>query len=51
MKVYVVTGSDLGWDCIVGVYPSDTDYDALEKQFPQPEFYIFEQTVKKFISE
>lgn len=49
MKVYVVTGSDLGWDCVVGVYPADTDYDALVRQFPYPEYFIFEREVEKFI--
>lgn len=23
MKVYVVTGVELGWDCVVGVYTSE----------------------------
>ena len=56
MKVYVVTGLDLGWDCIVGVFTieSDEQYEELEKAFPREHedgnlgYHIFEQTVQKF---
>ncbi len=60
MKVYVVTGLDLGWDCIVGVFTIENDeqYQQLEKAFPHEidhgdgdtslGYHIFEQTVQKF---
>lgn len=47
-KVFVVTGLDYGWDCIVGVFKNTTK-EQLEKDYPTPDygghFMIFEQTV------
>lgn len=44
--VYVVTGLNLGWDCIVGVFdPEVTSYEDLQNEFPEEgEYYIFEQS-------
>jgi hypothetical protein len=49
MQVFIVTGLDLGWDCIVGVYPGDTNYEELEKQFPEDSYVIFERFIEDFI--
>lgn len=60
MKVYVVTGLDLGWDCIVGVFTieNDEEYEQLCKAYPHEVeledgstylgYHIHEETVKKF---
>jgi hypothetical protein len=42
--VYVVTGLDLGWDCVCGVF-KDVSLDELQKVFPEGEYVIHKQTV------
>lgn len=45
-KVFVVTGYQLGWDCVVGVYDSETNsFEELVKEFPEQDYYIQEQFV------
>lgn len=45
MKVYVVTGVELGWDCVVGVY---TDAEVARKEHPnEDEYVIHEQTLDR----
>lgn len=45
MKVYVVTGVELGWDCVVGVY---TDEEVARKEYPDEDSYIIhEETLDK----
>jgi len=43
--VYVVTGLELGWDCVVGVF-EDVDTDELRKCFPEGQYAIHEQTIE-----
>lgn len=43
--VYVVTGLELGWDCVCGVF-SDVDPDELRKVFPKGQYVIHEQTIE-----
>lgn len=45
MKVYVVTGTELGWDCVVGVY---TDEEVARKEYPNEDSYVIhEETLDK----
>ena len=39
-KVYVVTRTDLGWDCVVGVYTTAVSLEALQKEFPEDDSYV-----------
>ena len=43
--VYVVTGLELGWDCVCGVF-KDVNLDELQKVFPEGSYVIHEQTVE-----
>lgn len=43
--VYVVTGLELGWDCVVGVFEG-VDTDELQKCFPEGQYVIHEQTIE-----
>lgn len=46
-KVFVVTGLDLGWDCVVAVFSADTvSVDALGAQYKRPDYVISELTVE-----
>jgi hypothetical protein len=48
-KVFVVTGLDLGWDCIVGVFDAEKiSVEELRVQFPEGRgmYMIFEQQVE-----
>ncbi len=38
-KVLVVTGLDLGWDCVVGVFENTTE-EALREIFPEGKYVI-----------
>ena len=45
MKVYVVTGTELGWDCVVGVF---TDEEVARKEYPDEDYYVIhEETLDK----
>lgn len=47
-EVYVVTGLDLGWDCVVGVFNADSvPREKLEQLFPEGEYVIHDVTVEK----
>lgn len=45
MEVYVVTGLELGWDCVVGVYAGVT-MEQLDKVYPSNQYVITLQTVE-----
>lgn len=46
-RVYVVTGYELGWDCVAGVFDASVvDYDDLLKVYPESDFYINEKTIR-----
>lgn len=39
--VYVVTSTELGWDCVVGVFDEDSvDLEELEDTFPESGKYV-----------
>ena len=40
MRVYVVTGVELGWDCVVGVY---TDEEVARKEYPDEDYYVIHE--------
>ena len=42
MKVYVVTGVELGWDCCVGVY---TDAEVARKEYPNEDLYVIHERI------
>ena len=45
MKVFVVTGVELGWDCVVGVF---TDEEVARKEYPDEDYYVIhEETLDK----
>lgn len=48
MKVYVVTGLEFGWDCVVGVFliSSDKQLEDLKHDYPESSYIIHEQTVE-----
>lgn len=40
-EVYVVTSTELGWDCVVGVFNANDISEAqLERIFPQGSSYV-----------
>lgn len=43
--VYVVTGLELGWDCVVGVF-KDVDVNKLHERFPSPPYVVSDHTVE-----
>lgn len=45
MKVYVVTGLELGWDCVVGVF-ADVSVEKLQEAFPEGSYVITEREVE-----
>ena len=42
MKVYVVTGVELGWDCVVGVY---TCAEVARKEHPNEDLYVIHEQI------
>lgn len=40
MKVFVVTGVELGWDCVVGVF---TDEEVARKEYPDEDSYVIHE--------
>lgn len=41
MKVYVVTGLQLGWDCVVAVYSHEhVTFEELDRQYPADEYVV-----------
>jgi hypothetical protein len=49
MKVYVVTGLEMGWDCVVGVY-TNISFRELEQQFPEEDYVITLMTVEETLT-
>ena len=46
-NVYVVTGLELGWDCVVGVFATSAiNYDDLRNQFPKDQYVITTREVE-----
>lgn len=46
MNLLIVTGIDLGWDCVVAVYPSsDENLAKLEKAYPERDYTITEMSL------
>lgn len=40
-KVWVVTGFDLGWDCVVGIFdPDKVTEEEIVKRFPEKHYYL-----------
>lgn len=47
MRVYVVTGLNLGWDCVVGVYSCDeVSLEQLQNEWPVEDFIIIRREVE-----
>jgi hypothetical protein len=46
MKVYVVTGLELGWDNVVTVYHEDVSLSDISKEWPADRFVITERTLE-----
>lgn len=42
MKVFVVTGVELGWDCVVGVF---TDEEVARKEYPDEDSYVIHEEI------
>ena len=42
MKVYVVTGVELGWDCVLGVF---TDEEVARKEYPDEDSYVIHEEI------
>jgi len=38
--VYVVTSTELGWDCVVAVFDDSVDLEELENTFPESGEYV-----------
>ena len=38
--VYVVTSTELGWDCVVAVFDDSVDPEELENTFPESCNYV-----------
>lgn len=52
MRVFVVTGLELGWDCVVGVYEADSvSAEDLESQYPKGEYIISSVNVETEIED
>ena len=52
MRVFVVTGLELGWDCVVAVYDmANVSKENLLKQYPQGEYVISEAAVETEIED
>lgn len=52
MRVFVVTGLELGWDCVVGVYDADNvSKKDLQSQYPKGEYVISETAVETEIED
>lgn len=44
--VYVVTSTELGWDCVVGVFDaSQLSNEYLEEQFPPDSYYVISSEI------
>lgn len=47
MKVFYVTGFELGWDCMIGIFDASKVTEAeLKKAYPEDQYYIDEKTVQ-----
>lgn len=52
MRVFVVTGLQLGWDCVVAVYDmTSVSEESLLKQYPRGEYVISKMTVESKIED
>lgn len=39
----VITSTELGWDCVVAVYPGYTDIDMLKRAYPREDNYVIHE--------
>lgn len=47
-EVYIVTGTELGWECVVGVYDADQiSEEDLKERFREPQYVIHWAQVQK----
>jgi hypothetical protein len=44
--VYVVTGPQLGWDCVVAVYTESVTLKTIKEEYPEPEYIISKMTLE-----
>lgn len=45
-SVYIVTGLDLGWDCIVGVYSTEkVSLESLQEAFNDDKYMIVDRDI------
>ena len=52
MRVFVVTGLKLGWDCVVAVYDADSvSEEDLRSRYPEGEYVISETGVETEIED
>lgn len=52
MRVWIVTNTDLGWDCIVEVYNADDiSREELETRYPRDRSYVVHWGPHKVLSE
>lgn len=50
--VYVVTGTELGWDCVVGVWRENSEnLERLEELYPQPDYVIHKVLFEKYVQD
>lgn len=48
--VYVVTGTAIGWDRVVGVWPENSEnLERLEKLYPEPSYVIHRVRFEKYV--
>lgn len=48
--VYVVTGKDLGWNCVVGVWSeSSENLERLKEEYPRTEYVIHKVLLEKYV--
>lgn len=46
-KVWVVTGFELGWDCVVAIFDStQVTKEQLEERFDSEQYYIQRKTIE-----
>lgn len=46
-RLYVVTGLELGWDCVVKVYDAEhVTYEEVEAEFPSDSYVINDEVLE-----
>jgi hypothetical protein len=50
-KVWVVTGFELGWDCVVGIFDAKkVTCEQIEERFPESRYYVQKKDIEKDLS-